>query len=150
MLSKDLDLDLVPHRVEVDGPDVVRRDDDDADDDAHVAAIRVDARRGVVGGREVDAARETRPRRPRSPRRITVVACLEGQNCVDYYDGRFPKRGYRAKGGKRRKVQFEHEDAVLKVLTRKGLEVSCEARVTLLSEADNFMRAGRPRGAAAS
>jgi hypothetical protein len=95
-------------------------------------------------------ARETRPRRPRSPRRITVVACLEGQNCGDYYDGRFPKRGYRAKGGKRRKVQFEHEEAVLKVLTRKGLEVSCEARVTLLSEADNSMRAGRPRGAAAS
>ena len=57
MLSKDLDLDLVPHRVEVDGPDVVRRDDDDADDDAHVAAIRVDARRGVVGGREVNAER---------------------------------------------------------------------------------------------
>ena len=88
--------------------------------------------------------------RPRSPRRITVVACLEGQDCGDYYDGRFPKRGYRAKGGKRRKVQFEHEDAVLKALTRKGLEVSCEARVTLLSEADNSTRAGRPRGAAAS
>lgn len=55
VLSKDLDLDLVPHRVEVDGPNVVRCDDDDADDDAHVAAIRVDARRGVVGGSEVGA-----------------------------------------------------------------------------------------------
>ena len=56
VLSKDLDLDLIPHRIEVDEPYVVRRDDDDADGDAHVLAISVDARRGVVGG-EVDAER---------------------------------------------------------------------------------------------
>ena len=41
-LSKDLDLHLGPHWVEVDEPDVFRRDDDDADDDAHVLAIRVE------------------------------------------------------------------------------------------------------------
>ena len=49
MLSKDLDLHLIPDRVEVDEPYVAQRDDDDADGDAHVLAIRVDARRGVVG-----------------------------------------------------------------------------------------------------
>ena len=48
VLSKDLDLHLVPDRVEVDEADFFRRDDD-ADGDAHVLAISVDARRGVVG-----------------------------------------------------------------------------------------------------
>ena len=57
VLSKDLGLHLGPHRVEVDEPDVIRRDDDDADGDAHVLAISVDAGRGAVGGREVDPER---------------------------------------------------------------------------------------------
>ena len=52
VLSKDLDLHLIPDRVEVDEPDVFRRDDDDADGDAHVLAISVDTGRGAVGGRD--------------------------------------------------------------------------------------------------
>ena len=79
-----------------------------------------------------------------------MVACLESDVWGDYRSGTERDNGYRATGGRRPQVQFDHEKAVIDSLGKKGLMVAYEARVNPAPLDRCSTSTGRARIAAAS